>query len=201
VEEISSTRPGSYGAPALFALSASLRSNSPGPHQHLGTATVAAPPAKTTEEVMQARGERATSQTFQGNRFVDPATVAGSKEKTTAALAKEAGMSERTYQQRRNIMPRDMSILTSGVPGPIGPARCGYSRTSWNTNSVEVRMQDPAYTRSYRLRNAPIEAPSTGPAATGIGALDEYARSWFLGKVPGFPGAHPSRVVSEKTTS
>ncbi len=88
-------------------------------------------------------------------------------------------MSERTYQQRRNIIPRDMSILTSGVPGPSGPDRCGYSRTSWNTNSVEVRMQDPAYPRSDRLRNTPDRTPSTGPAATGICAANGYARMWF----------------------
>ncbi len=46
-------------------------------------------------------------------------------------------------QPRQNTIPRDMSILTSGVPGPIGPARCGYSRTSWKSNSAEVRMQHP----------------------------------------------------------
>ncbi len=114
--------------------------------------------------------------------------------KGTAALAKEAGMSERTYQQRRNIIPRDMIIPTSGVPDPIGPAQSGI-HTLWPNFAIgamfsEVRIQNPAYTRSDRLRNAPIGTPSTGPAATGVCALDGYAGfrvrkgSWFSGRPP-----------------
>ncbi len=44
----------------------------------------------------------------------------------------------------------------------------------------EVRMRDPAYPRSDRLRNAPDGTPSIGPAATGVCALDGYAVRWMV---------------------
>jgi hypothetical protein len=47
------------------------------------------------EELMQAKGERRTV-----GRHSNTATVAVLEPKTTEELAKEAGMSERTYQQR-----------------------------------------------------------------------------------------------------
>lgn len=52
------------------------------------------------EEIMRAKGERAEGG-FHGNRFVGPATVAGPR--TTADLANDAGMSERTWRGRNRV--------------------------------------------------------------------------------------------------
>jgi hypothetical protein len=84
-----------------------------------------------SEAIMQARGERARGG---GDRRTsvplgydsDPATVAGSKEKTTEELAKEMGMSERTYQQRAQLVRNHAShcyIPATGLCNSIGTGR------------------------------------------------------------------------------
>lgn len=55
------------------------------------------------EQIMQAKGERAAASPGTNQYGEVPATVAGTSPKTTKQLAEEAGMSERTYQQRAKI--------------------------------------------------------------------------------------------------
>ena len=45
----------------------------------------------------------------------------------------------------------------------------------------EVRIQNPAWPRSYGARTTRFGPPSMGPGATGVCAMDRYAPSWMAG--------------------
>jgi ParB-like chromosome segregation protein Spo0J len=119
------------------------------------------------EEIMQARGGRAKGGgDRRGYAKSDPATVAGALEKTTADLAKEAGMSERTYRTRAKI-GRDLTEETLDIISELDPNDSDLPNSTRQLNYL-AGVDDPDDQAEIARRVATGEAVSVWAASTQL---------------------------------